>query len=86
MKTDDGRRGGDDGVQLRLVETGAGRNGWGNFAQIEFFVVGLQGLARGFAALDLRVIGSIAVSWVVTLPAGGILAALFYFTLKGMFT
>ena len=44
------------------------------------------GLARGFAALDLRVIGSIAMSWVVTLPAGGALAALFYFTLKGMFT
>jgi PiT family inorganic phosphate transporter len=44
------------------------------------------GLARGFAALDLRVIGSIVMSWVVTLPAGGALAALFYFTLKGMFT
>ncbi len=44
------------------------------------------GLARGFAALDLRVIGSIFVSWVVTLPAGAILAALFFFTLKGMFT
>ncbi len=48
-------------------------------------VIGV-GLARGFAALDLRVIGSIAVSWVVTLPAGGILAALFYFTLRDMFT
>ena len=44
------------------------------------------GLARGFAALDLRVIGSIFVSWVVTLPVGGILAAFLFFTLKGMFT
>lgn len=44
------------------------------------------GLARGFAALDLRVIGNIFVAWVVTLPASGILAALLYFTLKGMFT
>ena len=44
------------------------------------------GLARGFAALDIRVIGKIIVSWVVTLPAGGILAALFFFMLKGMFT
>jgi PiT family inorganic phosphate transporter len=44
------------------------------------------GLARGFAALDLRVIGSIFVSWMVTLPVGGILAAILYFTLKGMFT
>jgi len=26
------------------------------------------------------------VSWVVTLPVGGVLAALFFFTLKGMFT
>ncbi len=44
------------------------------------------GLARGIGAIDLRVIGGIVVSWIVTLPAGGILAALFYFTLKGMFS
>ena len=44
------------------------------------------GLARGIAALDLRVIGNIIVSWVVTLPAGGILAAAFFFMFKGMFT
>ena len=44
------------------------------------------GLARGIAALNLRVIGSIVTSWVVTLPAGGILAAMFFFMLKGMFT
>ncbi len=43
------------------------------------------GLARGVGAVDLRVVGNIIVSWVVTLPAGGILAALFFFTLKGMF-
>ena len=44
------------------------------------------GLARGIGALDLRVIGGIIVSWIVTLPIGGCLAALFYFTLKGIFT
>jgi PiT family inorganic phosphate transporter len=44
------------------------------------------GMARGIAAIDLRVIGSIFASWIVTLPAGGILAALFFFMLKGMFT
>ncbi len=44
------------------------------------------GLAHGFAALDLRVVGKIVVSWVVTLPAGGALAALFFFFLKGVFT
>jgi len=48
-------------------------------------VIGV-GLARGVGAIDLRVIGKIVISWVVTLPAGGILAALFFFTLKGMFT
>lgn len=48
-------------------------------------VIGV-GLARGMGAIDLRVIGGIVVSWVVTLPVGGILAALFFFTLKGMFT
>lgn len=48
-------------------------------------VIGV-GLARGVGAIDLRVIGGIVVSWVVTLPVGGVLAALFFFTLKGMFT
>jgi PiT family inorganic phosphate transporter len=48
-------------------------------------VIGV-GLARGIGAIDMRVIGGIVVSWVVTLPIGGVLAALFYFTLKGMFT
>ena len=43
------------------------------------------GLARGIGALDLRVLGNIVVSWVVTLPVGGILAALFFFVLKGIF-
>lgn len=48
-------------------------------------VIGV-GLARGIGAIDLRVIGGIVVSWLVTLPIGGLLAAFFYFTLKGMFT
>ncbi len=43
------------------------------------------GLARGIGALDLRVVGGIFVSWIVTLPIGGVLAALFFYTLKGMF-
>ena len=44
------------------------------------------GLARGVGAIDLRVIGGIILSWLVTLPAGGILAALFFFLFKGMFS
>jgi PiT family inorganic phosphate transporter len=47
-------------------------------------VIGV-GLARGVGAIDLRVIGGIVVSWLVTLPVGAVLAALFFFTLKGMF-
>ncbi len=44
------------------------------------------GLARGIGAIDLRVVGGIVVSWLVTLPIGGVLAAIFYYTLKGFFT
>lgn len=47
-------------------------------------VIGV-GLARGIGAIDLRVIGGIVTSWLVTLPVGGILAALFFFILKGAF-
>ena len=43
------------------------------------------GLARGVGAIDLRVIGGIVLSWFITLPAGGILAALLFFLFKGMF-
>jgi len=43
------------------------------------------GLARGMAALNLTVIRNIFMSWIITLPAGGILAIIFFFTLKGMF-
>ena len=43
------------------------------------------GLARGVGAIDMRVVGGIILSWLVTLPAGGILAALFFFLFKGMF-
>ncbi|EAR09369.1 inorganic phosphate transporter [Reinekea blandensis] len=43
------------------------------------------GLARGISALNLRVIGSIVSSWIITLPAGAFLSILFFFTLKGIF-
>ncbi len=43
------------------------------------------GLARGIGALDLRVLGSIGMSWLITLPAGGILAAIFFYIFKGIF-
>ncbi len=40
------------------------------------------GIARGIAAINLRVIRNILISWVVTLPAGALLAIIFYFVLK----
>jgi inorganic phosphate transporter, PiT family len=43
------------------------------------------GMARGIAALNLGVLKNIAVSWVVTLPAGAILSMVFFFMLKGIF-
>ncbi|HIJ23475.1 MAG: inorganic phosphate transporter [Gammaproteobacteria bacterium] len=48
-------------------------------------VIGV-GFARGIGAIDLRMVGNIVISWVITLPVAGILAALFFFTLKGMFS
>jgi len=43
------------------------------------------GLARGIAALNLEVVRTIFLSWIVTLPAGAILAIVFFFLLKGIF-
>ncbi len=43
------------------------------------------GLARGVGALDMQVIRNIILSWIVTLPVGAVLAAFFFFTLKGIF-
>ena len=43
------------------------------------------GMARGIGAIDLRMIGRIVGAWLITLPVGAALAALFFFALKGMF-
>ena len=40
------------------------------------------GLARGIEAIDLRVVGQIFVSWVVTIPAGAILSIVFFLIFK----
>ena len=42
------------------------------------------GLARGIEAIDLRVVVRIFVSWVVTIPAGAILAILFFLIFKAI--
>lgn len=43
------------------------------------------GMARGIGALNLNVVRTIFLSWIITLPAGAIMAIVFFFTLKGMF-
>ncbi|MCZ6888798.1 MAG: inorganic phosphate transporter [Gammaproteobacteria bacterium] len=42
------------------------------------------GLARGIGALNLRQIRTIFMSWIITLPAGGILSIVFYYMLVGV--
>ena len=44
------------------------------------------GLAKGLDALNLRVVGTIFVSWLITLPAGAGLAIVFFFFFKAVFT
>ncbi|GAB3337357.1 inorganic phosphate transporter [Chromohalobacter beijerinckii] len=43
------------------------------------------GLARGITALNMRVLGTIVLSWVITLPAGALLSIMFFFMFKGFF-
>ena len=43
------------------------------------------GIARGIGALNLRVVGTIFLSWIVPFPAGAGLAILFFFLFKGIF-
>jgi PiT family inorganic phosphate transporter len=42
------------------------------------------GLARGIDAIDLRVVGRVFVSWVVTIPAGAFLAIVFFFIFRAV--
>ena len=43
------------------------------------------GLARGLSALNLRVVGTIFISWIITLPVGAVLAIIFFYIFKGIF-
>lgn len=40
------------------------------------------GMARGIEAIDLRVVGRIFVSWVITIPVGAFLAIVFFYIFK----
>ncbi|PKF49386.1 phosphate permease, partial [Enterovibrio nigricans] len=43
------------------------------------------GFARGIGALNLGVVRNIVASWVVTLPAGALLAVIFFYVMKAVF-
>lgn len=43
------------------------------------------GLARGFLALNLTVIRSIFLSWMITLPAGAMLSSVFFYLLSSLY-
>ncbi len=43
------------------------------------------GMARGLAAIEMRVVFGIVASWVVTLPVGAGLAAMFFFIMRAIF-
>jgi PiT family inorganic phosphate transporter len=44
------------------------------------------GFARGIGAIDLRVVGNIFMSWIITLPAGAFLAILFFWLFRAIFS
>jgi len=43
------------------------------------------GMARGISSLNMDVVRGIFMSWVITLPIGGVLAIIFFFILKAFF-
>lgn len=42
------------------------------------------GMARGIEAIDLRVVGRILASWIITVPAGAVMAIAFFFVLRAL--
>ena len=44
------------------------------------------GLARGIAALNMRVVRGIFMSWLVTLPVGALLSVLFFYIIRTIFS
>ena len=45
----------------------------------------MPGEEVGIAAIDLGVVGRILLSWIVTIPAGALMAIVFFFILKALF-
>lgn len=75
-------------AELATAATVVGASGIGLPVSTTHTLVGAVlgvGMARGIAALNLKVVGTIFTSWVITLPAGAILSIVFFFTLQGIF-
>ncbi|MFA5677302.1 MAG: inorganic phosphate transporter [Pseudomonas sp.] len=75
-------------AELAAASTVVGASGLGLPVSTTHTLVGAilgVGMARGIAALNLRVIGTIFTSWVVTLPAGAILSIIYFTILSTIF-
>lgn len=75
-------------AELAAAATVVGASGLGLPISTTHTLVGAilgVGMARGIAALNLRVIGTIFTSWVVTLPAGAILSIIYFFIFSAIF-
>ena len=42
------------------------------------------GMARGVGALNLKIVGKVFLSWIVTLPVGALLSITFFFLFKAI--
>jgi PiT family inorganic phosphate transporter len=76
-------------AELGAAATVAFASSWGWPISTTHTLVGAVlgvGLARGIGALNLKVVGNIFMSWIVTLPAGAGFAILFFFIFKAIFT
>ena len=75
-------------AELATAATVVGASGIGLPISTTHTLVGAVlgvGMARGIGALNLRVIGTIFSSWVITLPAGAGLSIIFFYILQGIF-
>lgn len=75
-------------AELAAASTVVGASGLGLPVSTTHTLVGAilgVGMARGIAALNLRVIGTIFTSWVITLPAGAILSIIYFMIFTAIF-
>ncbi|MFT0212300.1 anion permease [Pseudomonas sp. F1_0610] len=75
-------------AELATASTVVGASAFGMPVSTTHTLVGAVlgiGLARGISALNLQVIGSIFMSWAITLPAGALLSILFFTIMRYIF-